>query len=335
MDNILFNSYIIEERSYVSFIKRELHNMALPHFSATRVAEIDIVVSEITSNLIKHAQKGELLYRLSFQNEVPVLELICIDNSTGIKDLSHAIKDGNSSKDTLGQGLGSITRLSNLAQFYSLPDWGTVVYMVFYNDPDHFTPRNKVEARILNVALPGERVSGDGAYIKHYQDKTLMFVGDGLGHGPLAKEAVDKAIAAFTTSMSADPALIIREINIAVKHTRGLVGTVAIIDHQAKRWQMCGVGNIAVRLQKGIEGKSYIGNNGVVGMNLPGRLENNTYDLEKLQFMIFCSDGIKTRWDIMKYPGILRYDPMLLAAVLYKDHGRKTDDMTIVIVKVV
>lgn len=334
MDNILFNSYIIEDRSYVSFIKREIHNLLTAHFSKIRVAEIDIVVSEITSNLIKHAQRGELLYRLSIQDEEPVFELICMDNGSGIRDLSHSIKDGVSSKNTLGQGLGSILRLSNLAQFYSLPDWGTVVYTIFYNNLHHVVPNKKIQSRILNVSFPGEKVSGDGVGIKEYQDKTLLMIGDGLGHGIPAKEAIDKANACFKASTSSDPATILREIHAGVKYTRGLVATIALIDHHTKQWQLCGVGNISAKLQKGIEYKNYIANNGVIGMNIPNRLENTNYALEKLQMMIFCSDGIKTRWDIIKYPGILKYDPMLLAAVLYKDHGRKTDDMTIVIVKV-
>src|SRR6218665_113651 len=109
MDNILFQSYIIEERSYVAFIKREIHNLVRPHFSETRTAEIDIAVSEITSNLIKYAQRGELLYRITSENDRHFFEVICIDNGAGIKDLNQAMKDGVSSKATLGQGLGSIT----------------------------------------------------------------------------------------------------------------------------------------------------------------------------------------------------------------------------------
>lgn len=334
MDNILFTSYIIEERSYVSFVKREIHNLVVPHFGATRVAEIDIVVSEITSNLIKYAQKGELLYRLSIQDHEPVFEMICIDNGSGIKDLNHSTKDGISSTNTLGQGIGSIHRLSNLAQFYTLPEWCTVVYTVFYEDQHYLAPKKKFLSRILNVSCPGEKVSGDGAYIREFQDKTLVLVGDGLGHGPLAKEAVDRAITTFKESDTYDPSQLIRELHRGVKHTRGLVAMMALLDHQKKEWQLCGVGNIAAKLQKGIESRSYIGNNGVVGMNIPGRLENYTYELEKLQLMIFCSDGIKTRWDLIKYPGILRCDPMVLAAVLYKDQSRKTDDMTIVVIKV-
>lgn len=336
MDNFLFHSYIIEERSYVSFIKREIHNLVRPHFNEIRTAEIDIVVSELTSNLIKHAQKGELLYRLSVENNETVFEMICIDNAMGIKDLSYAMKDGISSKATLGQGIGAIIRLSNFSQFYTLPNWGTIVYTVFYNDANYKVSLKKnILARVLNVAKPGENVSGDNACIKSFPGKTIVFVGDGLGHGHHAKDAVDKAIAIFKESMSGDPSGIIKEINRNLKHTRGLVATIATLDHQTKQWELCGVGNISTRLQKGLENKNYICHNGIIGFNIPARLENSRYDMEKFQQLILCSDGIKTRWDLVKYPGVLKYDPMILASILYKDHGRQTDDMTAVIIKVV
>lgn len=334
MDNILFQSYIIEERSYVSFIKREIHNLVRPVFTEKRTGEIDIVVSEMTSNLIKHAQKGELLYRLSSEAAIPVFEIICIDNGKGIKDLNHAMKDGVSSKETLGQGIGSIMRQSNIAQFYSLPSWGTIIYSKFYNDPEHKAPKENALIRVLNVAKPGERVSGDGAYVRFFKDKTLVFVGDGLGHGEQAKHAVDKAISVFKNSMSGDPSEIIREMNKELKHSRGLVATIVMLDHQTKKWEMCGVGNISTRIQKGLEYKNYICNNGIVGFNIPSRLENSINEMEKFQQLILCSDGIKTRWDIAKYPAILKYDPMILAAILYKDHARQTDDMTVTVVKV-
>ncbi len=336
MDKILFQSYAIEDRSYVAFVKREIHNLIRPHFVDTRVAQVDIVVSEMCSNLIKHARTGELLYRLGHENGVPVFEILCIDNGPGIKDINHSSKDGISSKNTLGQGLGCISRLSNLSQIYSLPDWGTIVYSKCYNSLEYkdSSEKNRVTVRCINVAKPGEHVAGDGIAVKFSEGKSLFLAGDGLGHGPLAKEAIDKAIHVFRESMTADASEMIREISDGVKKTRGLVATVAILDHEKKQWEICGVGNISVRIQRGLEYKNYIGNNGIVGLNIPNRLENSVYEMEKIQLFIFCSDGIKTRWDLVRYPSILKYDPIIIASAIYKDFNRRTDDSTILIVKV-
>lgn len=335
MDSTIFKSYIIEDRSYVSFIRREIHNLIRDKFTETRTGEIDIVVAELTSNLVKHALPGELLYRLVQDKEEPFFEIISIDNGTGIKDLQHSMRDGVSSKNTLGQGIGAITRLSNFSQIYSQAGWGTVVYCNFYQQADYIPTHEKILVRNINVAKPGEIVSGDGMRVRVLKDRTLILHADGLGHGEHAREAVDKAISAFNNSSGREASELLRELHAATKKTRGIVATVAVLEHDTKKWQICGIGNIYTRLQRGLEYKNYLGNNGIVGLSIPGRIENTVLNMEKFQHLIMCSDGIKTRWDVLRYNYILKYDPMILAAAIYKDHGRKTDDMSILIVRVI
>jgi anti-sigma regulatory factor (Ser/Thr protein kinase) len=334
MDKILFQSYTIDDRSQVSYIKREIHSLVKVDFGPNRTAEIDIVVSEILSNIIKHAQRGEFLCRLSRKKGEPFFEVICIDNGPGMKDVTHSSRDGVSTRNTLGQGLGAISRLSNFSQVYSQPGWGTIVYANFLESRLATREAEKVIVRCINVAKPGETVSGDGADIRILEDKVMIFAGDGLGHGPHAKDAVDKARLVFKKTPSADPSEVIRQMNDEVKKSRGLVGVVAVLDTANKKWEICGVGNIYTRLQKGLEYRNYIGNNGIISLNISSRLQNTVWEMEKFQLLIFCSDGINTRWDLVRYPSILKYDPIIIAAALYKDHARKTDDMTILIVKV-
>lgn len=336
MDNLLFKSYVIDDRSQLAFIKREIHNLVKSEFEEHRVGEIDIVVAEMLSNVIKYAQRGEILYRLNPGKEVSLFEIICIDNGPGMKDVNASTRDGFSTKNTLGHGLGAITRLSHFSQIYSQPGWGTIIYARFFSG-DEPIPQGlhaKLNVRCINLALPGQHVSGDAIAVRLLEDKILLFAGDGLGHGPFAKDAVDKAIIVLKKTMSTDASQIIREMNSEIKKSRGLVGTVAVMDIDKKKWEICGIGNIHTRLQKGLEYRNYISNNGIISVNIPGRLENAVWDMEKFQLMIFCSDGIKTHWDLARYPSILKYDPMIIAAVIYKDQGRRTDDMTILIVKV-
>src|SRR5690606_26722714 len=100
MDNT-FTSYKMDDRSYVSYIKREIHNrVARARFSAHKTGQIDIIVSELTSNIIKHAGGGELLVRISANEGSPVVELISIDNGPGMTDTARMLKDGVSTTYT-------------------------------------------------------------------------------------------------------------------------------------------------------------------------------------------------------------------------------------------
>lgn len=74
--------------------------------------------------------------------------------------------------------------------------------------------------------------------------------------------------------------------------------------------------------------------NGIVGHNIPNTINDQHYNIKDFNQLVLCSDGIKTRWEISKYPGILKHDPSILAASIYKDHARRTDDMSVVVIKV-
>src|SRR5690349_22606159 len=127
MDNSPFITYRVEDRTYLAFVKREIHNLLVANgFPPGRTGEADIIVSELTSNLTKHADSGELLYKVTNEDENKLFEIYCIDNGPGMNDVKMMMRDGASSTNTLGQGLGSINRLSTLFQVYSMKDWGTV-----------------------------------------------------------------------------------------------------------------------------------------------------------------------------------------------------------------
>jgi hypothetical protein len=55
--------------------------------------------------------------------------------------------------------------------------------------------------------------------------------------------------------------------------------------------------------------------------------------IEIPQLLILSSDGIKSGWDYLKYPKILKHDVTVLAAAIYKDHNRKKDDASVVVIR--
>ena len=130
-----------------------------------------------------------------------------------------------------------------------------------------------------------------------------------------------------------NPVEIIRTIHESVKRTRGLVATVAIFNFKEKCWRICGVGNIATRMSSFISTKAYVSYNGIIGHNIAGSMKIHEVPYEPGQTILLCSDGIKTRWDLAKYPAIGKNDLSILTAAIYKDHSRNTDDSSVVAVK--
>ena len=74
--------------------------------------------------------------------------------------------------------------------------------------------------------------------------------------------------------------------------------------------------------------------NGIVGMNIPNTMHDFTAEANHFQTIVMCSDGIRTRWELSKYNGLLKYDAGIIASVLFKEHARRNDDMTVLVGKV-
>ncbi|GAB4026372.1 anti-sigma regulatory factor [Spirosoma gilvum] len=333
MDNSPHIRFQAIDRSYLSSIKKGIYQLAtLVGFTTQRLSEIDLIVAELTTNLIKHAGGGELLVRHFQLGTNSGLEIISIDNGPGMADPAKMMQDGVSTTNTLGHGLGSIKRLSDQSQLYSIKGWGTILLVRLFKNPlTNQTTASRFEFRSLLVAKPGEMMCGDGIYVKKTEGYIKLLLGDGLGHGPEAYNAVQAAINAFRICVDHRPSEIIRFLHRSVNKTRGLVGSVVVYDVLNHRWNWCGVGNISTRLSGGLTSKNLLSYNGIIGMNLPNTMNDHLLPLEPGQLLIMCSDGIQSRWDANKYPLIHRYDLTVLAAAIYKDYTRQTDDASLFI----
>ena len=328
-------SFNANDRSYLAIVKKEIHQLVVQAgFGQKKINEIDIIVSELGSNLIKHASGGEILAGILPAAEGGGLELISIDNGPGIPDLAKMMKDGASTTQTLGHGLGSIRRFSDHSEIYSQKDWGTILLSRVY--PESAPKKNPrtphLSLRSLVIAKPGELVSGDGCFSFIDKKGTVkLLVADGLGHGAEANRAVREAIAAFRAFDSDSPAEILRHLHSELKKTRGMVATVVLVNPVSKTWKLCGIGNISTRLTGLQQPKGYLSYNGIVGHNMPHTLNDQELPQSEYQQIVLCSDGIRSRWEHAKLPDLHKQDLIVQAAAIYKDFARKTDDMSIII----
>src|SRR5690349_11528684 len=107
MVNAEHRAYKVADRSYFALLKKEIHALAVSAgFSEGKVGEIDIIVSEIVTNLVKHVGEGQVLVKLIEQFNTQGIELISIDSGRGMSDVSRMVADGVSTTNTLGHGLG-------------------------------------------------------------------------------------------------------------------------------------------------------------------------------------------------------------------------------------
>jgi anti-sigma regulatory factor (Ser/Thr protein kinase) len=329
-------SYNASDRSYYAIIKKEAHALALAAgFEAKRIAELDIVVAELTSNLNKYADHGEILLGHIREANNEYIEVICIDEGPGMAEPKKMARDGFSSTNTLGHGLGSIKRFSDRFDMYSQRGWGTIVLSRIYKkSPAKTRVKGNIEVRQLVVCKPGETVSGDGFFCRADDKGAKLMLADGLGHGPDANLAMNEAVNAFKACAFDQPVEILRFMHSFIRKTRGVVATVMIMDFEQNTFNIAGIGNIATKMIGGVNSRNHLSYNGIVGHTIPNTMNEQLMTFNDYQQFIMCSDGIRSRWDLAKYPGIQKHDLALQAAAIYKDFARRNDDMSVAIIKV-
>lgn len=299
--------------------------------SAKRLAELEIVVSEITSNVIKHTSTGAELLVKSLEGSNAGIEIICIDPGPGMESAERMMEDGVSSTNTLGQGLGAIRRLSDEFDLYSLPGWGTILLARVYNKPVDIK-KAAFNIGIVMLAKDGEQVCGDDYYYTVRGNNLRIAVCDGLGHGKEAHAAARACLQVYQENILITPGELIRKVHDSNKRTRGAVIYATHIDFSNKQVMYCGVGNIAAKIISSAKPKYCISYNGIVGHSVPSVINNHILQCNKNDLFIIHSDGLSTRWDLQKYPNITKHDSSIIAAALYKDFNRKTDDVTIAVI---
>ena len=126
----------ITEESYIGSARRQAVTIAdKVGFSKTEIDKIAIIINELGSNLIKHANKTkvrQLLFQVVQIEGQQIFEIIALDKGMGLVNITQCLQDGYSTVNTSGNGLGAVKRLSDFFNIYSMPEFGTIVLAHIY-----------------------------------------------------------------------------------------------------------------------------------------------------------------------------------------------------------
>ncbi len=323
------------ESSQIGDARRQAARLAASlGFNELALGRLALVITELATNLVRHAQRGLLLIGRHAQGDVATIELIAVDGGPGIRDVEAALADGTSTGGTPGTGLGAMSRLSSQFLVFSKPGFGSIMVarLTADNSPmREASPGETLAHAGICVAAPGEGVSGDAWACRRADRRATLMVADGLGHGPDAAVAADAAVEVFDRHGVPGARDLVERCHGALRSTRGAALAVMDIDIDAKTVVFCGAGNISARLLSGVEDRTLMSQHGTVGLAVR-RLQEIVYPLPAHALLVAHSDGIVTRWDLKDVPELLSCDPVMLAAHLIRNKLRGRDDATVVVV---
>lgn len=299
-------------------------------FDEVLSGKLAIVVTEAAGNLVKHAHGGELVVRELGPGRRG-LEVIALDRGPGIADVARALQDGYSTSGTPGGGLGAIRRLTDEFDLYSSPGRGTAVFSRVVADDRAPGPIPRLQAGAICLPMAREEVSGDAWDVRHTPEGARLLVVDGLGHGPDAHRAARRVMAAAFEERGG-PGAVVGACHDALRSTRGAALAVAEVHAARSRVRYAGVGNVTGSILGAARRQNMVSVNGTAGQGTL-RVREFEYSWDPASVLVMASDGLGTRWSLDDYPGLASRHPALVAAVLYRDHGRGRDDVTVLAVR--
>jgi phosphoserine phosphatase RsbX len=180
--------------------------------------------------------------------------------------------------------------------------------------------------------LHGHAESGDLAVIEAFDDRLVIAVIDGLGHGPGAASAAAVAAAEVRKTMSRPVGEIFAACEVPMRTTRGAVMSLAAFDSSAHGMTWAGLGNVEgvlVRSDPTQPREGLLLRGGVLGSG-SAPVRPKPLRLERGDLVVLTSDGIRTG-----FAASLKRDAPVqeLADQILRDWHRPEDDAIVVVAR--
>lgn len=318
--------FVVDDLSSVPRVRRQAAALAeAAGFDEVRVGEVEIVVSELATNLVKHARGGDLALAVVRRAGTDLLRVVTIDSGPGSRDIEALVHDGASTSGTLGIGLGAVRRLANRLELYAVPAVGTIAEAELGAAPEPF---RAPPVSWLTRALDRTGPCGDTVAHRELTDGHLVMVADGLGHGPLAAAASRRAAEVLHRSRTTEPGALLEEMHRALGSTRGAAVAVVRLEPEAGRITHASVGNVTARLLGQDRVRTLAAQPGIVGHRMP-RIREQVEPVDQAVAVVLHSDGLSDKWATTQLPGVLGRSAGVLSAAVLRAGGVRRDDASV------
>jgi len=302
-------------------------------FSPDDCDQLAIVVSELGSNLVKHAHGGSIQLRDIAGAGCSGIEIDSEDEGPGFRDFEQALTDGYSTAGSLGTSLGAINRLMDDLEFSSLPEGGArIVCKRWLRPAATISFGCWLEFGAATRSYRMQRENGDAFIVRQWQGKAIVGVIDGLGHGQFAQRASQTAKQYIETHFDQSLDNLFRGVGRACRATRGVVMALAAFDGAQRTFKLGSVGNIETRVYGQTGPLNFVLRRGVIGLNAPQPVVSD-HAWTPQSIMIMHSDGLRTHWDWQEFRELANEPAEVIARALLNALGKLDDDATIVVVR--
>jgi anti-sigma regulatory factor (Ser/Thr protein kinase) len=323
----------IYDEASVSSARERVRDTGQPlHLSKQLVESVALIASELTHNHLRHAKQGYFAVRPLERDGRKGLEVIAADLGPGIEKPATAIR-GQPPKETgsLGAGLAAVCRLADEVTWDNRISEGTCIVARKFET----AASSLCEAAIMSKPYPGEAISGDDAIIIQSEAGFLAAVCDGLGHGPEAREASNRAIEVVGKSTQDDLDQIALRINVELTGTRGCAISLMRFNRDERTLEYVSAGDVYAHLYHLRDAHFFTPTPMVLGTGQlrPQKVRIETTPAKPGSVLVMFTDGLKSKTNLKGELDTLRQPAIAIAQHLLETQSRPDDDALVCVVR--
>lgn len=188
-----------------------------------------------------------------------------------------------------------------------------------------------IEWASISRPMPGEVECGDRCFVTETGQGVLVAVIDGLGHGHEAAIAAERAVRTIECNKEATPWEIAHACNEALKDTRGVVLSLALLANDGTMTWI-GIGNVEGRLVRWHQGAgaSLLLRTGLIGAGEMPTVWPLTLPVRKNDILTLVTDGIQRDFEVEIN---LKLDPEHIATNIMRRNSKANDDALVFVAR--
>jgi anti-sigma regulatory factor (Ser/Thr protein kinase) len=291
---------------------------------------VALIASELTHNHLSHARQGYFLVRPIHRGGVKGLEVVAADIGPGITAPAAAIRgDVTKNAASLGAGLSAVCRLADEVDFDNRVVEGTcIVARKFETAAPSFC-----ETAIMGKPFPGEALSGDDAILIQSDRGFVAAVADGLGHGPEAREASNRAMDAVSRNAQIDLAAMAVAIDKELADTRGCAISIVRYVKEDGSLESISAGDVHAHLYHLRDAHFFTPTPMIlgIGQSRPQKLRIERVPVKAGSILAIFTDGLKSRANLKGQLDVLRQPAIAIAQHMLDTESRPDDDALVLV----
>jgi anti-sigma regulatory factor (Ser/Thr protein kinase) len=322
---------IYDEASVSSARQRVREAGATIGASAVLVESVALIASELTHNQLAHARQGYFGVKVVERDGIKGIEVVAADLGPGFAKAVLADAGGIRTAGSLGAGLQGVYRIADEVEIDTRNAEGVCVIARKFES----SAAPVSEIAIAGSPYPGEVISGDDSVYIRTNSGFVAAVCDGLGHGPEARQASNRAVELVIDNPHLRLEDLLNGVHMGLADTRGCVMGIVRYTQATHMLQCVLAGDVRAHLYHFRDTHFFTATPLTLGAADISKRRIRVEELSVPGGSIFAmfTDGLETRTSLKDQLDVLRRPAIAIAQHLIETHSRETDDSLVFVAR--